>query len=131
MNDFIDVLRHLAHRDGADIDPGQIGVTAAQHPDAVCAFIEAGCALVAADAQEALLAEAARTLFTVHDSTADLDNLVTAGQRMRAIEDALTRAHAQRDTARSRYREAYAVLQHDGALVETTSQPEPPHGAAR
>ncbi|MEU2610682.1 hypothetical protein ABZ570_03715 [Micromonospora sp. NPDC007271] len=128
MNDFIDVLRHLAHRDDADIDPGQIGVTAAPHPDAVCAFIEASCALVAADAQEALLA---RTLFTVHDSTADLDNLVTAGQRMRAIEDALTRAYAQRDTARSRYREACVVLRHDGALVDTTSQAEPPHGAAR
>ncbi|MEO3780477.1 hypothetical protein ABGB16_27420 [Micromonospora sp. B11E3] len=131
MNDLIDILRYLAQLDGADVDTDQIGVTAAHHPDAVCAFITAGCALVAANAQEALLTEAARTLFTVHDSTADLDDLVCAGQRMRAIEDALTRVREERDTTHRRFQQACGVLRQDGALVEAGSTPEPPQDAAR
>ncbi|MFI7650305.1 hypothetical protein ACIBTZ_30120 [Micromonospora sp. NPDC049460] len=57
----------------------------------------------------ALLTEAARTLFTVHDGHANLATLVTAGQRMRAIETALTEIREERDTTHSRFQEACAV----------------------
>ncbi|MFI7493071.1 hypothetical protein ACIBXA_32335 [Micromonospora echinaurantiaca] len=126
MKDVIVALRHLARLDGAELDTEQIGVTTAQQTAAVCDFITAGCALVAADAQEALLVEAAQVLWTVYGGATGRDDIVTAAERLRAVGVALDRVGEERETARVRFRTACAVLRHDGALVEPARKPAPP-----
>ncbi|MDG4834158.1 hypothetical protein O7627_33375 [Solwaraspora sp. WMMD1047] len=127
MTDVNVVLRHLARLDGAAPDMEHIGVTTAQHPTEVCDFITAGCALVAANVQQELLGEAAQVLWNVYDQAGGPE-LVTAGERVRAVGLALTRATQEREKALLRFHEACAVLRHDGALFDAVPTPANPGG---
>ncbi|MFV2019413.1 hypothetical protein EDC02_7788 [Micromonospora sp. Llam0] len=130
MTDIIVVLRHLARLDSAALDMEQIGVTTAQNTTDVCDFVTAGCALVAANVQEELLVEAAQVLWNVYDG-ANGPELVTAGERVRAVGLALTRVREEREKALVRFHEACAVLRHNGALIEPVSKPATPQGGLR
>ncbi|MEV5691982.1 hypothetical protein [Micromonospora globbae] len=131
MKDVIVVLRHLARLDGAELDAEQIGVTAAQHTAEVCDFITAGCALVAANVQEALLVEAAQVLWNVYHGATGHAELTTAAERLRAVGLALTRVGEERERAHARFREASDVLQHDGALAASASKLAPSRDGTR
>ncbi|MFY1673965.1 hypothetical protein ACN27G_29100 [Plantactinospora sp. WMMB334] len=130
MKDINAILQHLAGLDGAAPDMDQIGGTAARNTAAVCDFVTAGCAFVAANVQEELLVEAAQVLWNVYDG-ADGPALVTAGERVRAVGLALVQAQVERAEALVRFRKACAVLRHDGALFDAVPEPATPLGGVR
>ncbi|BCL14676.1 hypothetical protein [Micromonospora sagamiensis] len=130
MKDVVVVLRHLARLDGAAPDMEQICVTTALNTAAVRDFITAGCALVAANVQERLLVEATQVLWNVYDGASGPE-LVTAGERVRAVGLALTQAQEERERALVRFREACSLLRHDGALFDAVSKPVAPPGGVR
>lgn len=85
---------------------------------------------VAANVQEELLVEAAQVLWNVYDG-ANGPELVTAGERVRAVGLALTRVRGEREKALVRFHEACAVLRHNGTLIEPVSKPATPQGGLR
>ncbi|WP_416901324.1 hypothetical protein [Micromonospora echinospora] len=127
MTDVSVVLRHLARLGGAAPDLEQIGVATALNTAAVRDFVTVGCALVAADVQEHLLIEAAQVLWNVYDG-ADGPDLVTAGERVRAVGLALTQIREERERALARFREACCLLRHDGALTDADPRRPTPQG---
>ncbi|SCL20443.1 hypothetical protein GA0074692_0868 [Micromonospora pallida] len=117
VKDVVVVLQHLARLDGATPDMEQICVTTALNTATVRDFITAGCALVAANVQERLLVEATQVLWNVYDG-ANGPELVTAGERVRAVGLALIQVQEERERALVRFREACSSLRHDGAIFE-------------
>ncbi|MGC4808747.1 hypothetical protein [Micromonospora sp. DT233] len=128
MTDVTVVLRHLARLGGAALDAEQIAVTAAQNTAALSEFVTAGCALAAANVQEALLIDAAEVLLSVYDGTTSHD-LVTAAQRLQVVSLTLAHVREHREATRVRFHEACKALRHDGALISGSLEAGTPHKA--
>lgn len=124
MREHLGVLRRLARLGGYHLDPDEFGIAAAHNPDNVCAFIAAGCAVAAADAQEALLVEAATVLANVFGGTDQVDEIIQYGERLHAVSAALARAGGERDHARNRFARACGSLLDVGALSQTATPNE-------
>ncbi|MGS2619296.1 hypothetical protein ACVCAH_32950 [Micromonospora sp. LZ34] len=125
MSDQLDVLRRLALVEGYRFDADQFHHTTAQAPDTVCALMSAVGAITTADAQIAALRAAADVLWEVYEGPRPAD--VTAmRERLAQVTDALARALAERDTARSRLRRECKTLADLGTALISPAHNAPP-----
>ncbi|MGW3607932.1 hypothetical protein [Micromonospora sp. NPDC005161] len=126
MPDYLDIPARLVRVEGYPLDADELDQACAQHPDTVCALIAVAGTIAAADAQIAVLTNAANLLCDVH-ADGDTDTVLFMRERLDAVADALTRALGQRDKATGRLRrECDALAQLGAGLITGPGDGRPP-----